>query len=501
MTTAADTPPAATPGAAPAADATPAGPTRRTWAGFAVVLGAVVLNILDSTIVNVAAPSIRAELAMSTSSLEWVAAAYTLALAVGLVASARLGDVVGRRRMLLLGLGGFVLTSVACAAAPTGDALVVARALQGLAAATMVPQCFGLVRELFTPARVGTAMGAMGPAIGLSTVLGPVVAGSLMQLDAFGTGWRSLFLVNVPVGLAAIAVGRRVLPANRRAPGARVDVVGTAMLGAVSLLLTYPLVEGRALGWPLWVFGLLLAVVPLLVVFVRHQRGRVAAGASTVIEPSVLRKSSYVAGIVFMAVFFGAVVGVQFVVGVFLQVGLDKSAFDAGLYLSSLAVGSLVGAGVGSWAAQRVGRPVLHVGTTTMAAGCLVLWFSLRGSAEVGVAALSPGLALFGLGMGMIFVPLFAIVLGGIEDHEVGSATGLLTATEQLGASLGIAGLATLFFHVYDLESGGPLAAAAAGRHLLAAEHTLLASIGLAALAWGLAWFLPRRARTDAGAH
>ncbi len=461
------------------------------------MLTATVLNILDSTIVNVAAPAIRTDLAMSTSALEWVAAAYTLALAVGLVASARLGDVLGRRRMLLGGLVAFILTSVACALAPTGDVLVVARALQGLAAATMVPQCFGLIREMFTPARVGKAMGAMGPAIGLSLVAGPVIAGGLMQLDAFGTGWRSLFLINVPLGLFALVLGRKVLPAGAPTPGARLDVVGTLVLAAVSLLLTYPLVEGRALGWPLWVFGMLLATVPLLAVFVCHLRARVRDGAAPVLEPSVLRNRSYVAGIVFMAVFFGSVVGLQFVVGVFLQVGLGKSALDAGLYLSALAIGSFVGAGVGSWAAENLGRPILHVGTAIMAAGCLVLWWS-RGT-DVGVWALSPGLALFGLGMGMIFVPLFAIVLGGIEDHEVGSATGLLTATEQLGASLGIAGLATVFFHVYDLEAGGPVAAVAAGRHLLAAENTLLFTVGLVAVAWSLAWLLPRRARV--GAH
>jgi MFS family permease len=384
--------------------------------------------------------------------------------------------------------------------APTGDTLVIARALQGLAAATMVPQCFGMLRLLFTPAHVGKAMGAMGPVIGLSTVLGPVVAGSLMQLDPGGTGWRSLFLINVPLGLAALVLGGRVLPHDVPQRGARLDLVGTLMLAAVSLLLTYPLVEGRALGWPVWAFGLMVAAAPLLLVFTRHQRARVARGAMPVLEPSLLRNTSYVAGLGFLTVFFGCVVGLQFVVGVFLQVGLGKSALHAGLFLSSLAVGSFVGAGVGSWAAERIGRPILHVGTALMAVGGLVLWAALRGSdgVHVGVGTLSPGLAIFGLGMGMIFVPLFSIVLGGIADHEVGSATGLLTSVEQLGASLGIAGLATVFFHVYDLEAGGPRAAALAGRHLAAAQDTLLMTVGLVALAWALAWLLPRHGRTDA---
>ncbi len=496
MTTELDTPPAGPEAQAPAPP-TASGSDRRMWAAFAVVLTATVLNILDSTIVNVAAPSVSRDLRMSPSALEWIAAAYTLALAVGLMAGGRLGDMLGRRRMLLTGLTGFVLTSVACALATSGAVLVGARAVQGLTAAVMVPQCFGLIREIFPPRRMGAAFAAMGPAIGFSTVLGPVVAGLMLHLDLFGTGWRSLFLLNVPVGLLALALGHRVLP--RTTPshaGTRLDLVGTLLLAVASVMLVLPLVEGRALGWPLWVFGMLVASVPVLGVFVAHQRARLRSGRTPLLETSVLRKPSYVAGVAFMMVFFGAVVGLSLVVGIFLQVGLGQSPMGAGLYLAALAVGSFVGAGIGSWAATAVGRPILHVGLTLMAAGCLVLWASLRGTGDVvGVLDLAPGLAVFGLGMGMIFVPLFSIVMGEIDDHEVGSATGLLSSVEQLGASLGVAVLATLFFHVLDLEDGGPAAAVAAGRHLAAAETTLLVTVGLVAVTWLLGWFLPRRPR------
>ena len=308
---------------------------------------------------------------MSTSALEWIAAAYTLALAVGLMTGARLGDLLGRRRMMLLGLTGFVVTSVGCALAPTGETLIAARALQGLTAAVMVPQAFGLIRELFAPQHMGKPFAAMGPAIGMATVLGPVVAGGLLQLDPFGTGWRSLFLVNVPVGLAALYVGWRVLP--RTTPshaGTRLDLTGTLLLGAFSFMLIFPLVEGRALGWPTWI------------VAIAGRRPRrcsrsswpssaagLADGRTPLIEPSLLRKPSYVAGLAFMTVFFGCVVGLSLVVGIFLQVGLGETPMSAGLYLSSLAVGSFFGAGVGAWATTAVGRPILHVGLTIMAVG------------------------------------------------------------------------------------------------------------------------------------
>ena len=479
----------------------PAAGVRRPWIGFAVVLTAVVLNILDSTIVNVAAPSVARDLGLSTSALEWVAAAYTLALAVGLMTGGRLGDMLGRRRMLLIGLTGFVTASVACALAPTGSVLIGARVLQGLTAAVMVPQCFGLIRELFPGDRIAKPFAAMGPAIGLSTVMGPVVAGLLLQADVLGTGWRSLFLLNVPVGLAALAVGVRALPRSRPShEGTRLDLVGTLLLATASFMIVFPLVDGRTLGWPVWVWGLLAGSVPVLGALVVHQRARLRAGRTPLVETSVLRKRSYVAGIAFLLVFFGCVVGLGLVMGIFLQVGLGKSPVDAGLFLAALAVGSFFGAGVGAWAATAVGRPILHVGLTIMAAGCLVLWASLRGAdGDVGVLDLAPGLFVFGLGMGMIFVPLFSIVLGEIEDHEVGSATGLLSSVEQLGASLGVAVLATLFFHVLDLGDGGPAAAIADGRHLAAAESTLLVVVALTAVAWVLGWLLPRRAREMAG--
>ena len=471
--------------------------SRRTWAAFAVILTATILNILDSTIVNVAAPSIRRDLAMSTTSLEWIAAAYTLALAVGLMAGGRLGDLLGRRRMLLGGLTGFMLASLACAAASSAGLLVGSRVVQGLTAAMMVPQCFGLIREIFPPDQLGRPFAAMGPAIGLSTVLGPVVAGLLIRADVLGSDWRSVFALNVPVGLVALAVGWRVLPRSRAThAGSRLDVLGTLLLGAASLMLVFPLVEGRSLGWPAWMVGVLLGSLPVFAGFVVQQRSRLRAGRAPLLETSVLRKPSYVAGVLFMMVFFGSVVGLSLTLGVFLQVGLGLAPITAGLYLAALAVGSFFGAGVGAWAATAVGRPILHVGLVIMAGGCLVLWAFLRGSGgTVGVLDLAPGLAVFGFGMGMIFVPLFSIVMGEIDPHEMGSATGLLTSVEQLGASLGVAVLGTLFFHVLDLGDGGPRAALAAGRHLVAAEDTLLLVVALVAVAWLVGWLLPRRAR------
>ncbi len=470
--------------------------TNGKWIGFAVILSAMILNILDSTILNVAAPSIQRDLSLSASALEWIAAAYTLAIAVGLLAGGRLGDAFGRKRMLMTGLVGFVASSVLCSVAWSSESLIAGRVLQGLAAAVMIPQTFGLIRDIFGPADIGKAFAAFGPAIGLSTVLGPVVAGALIELDPFGTDWRSLFLINVPVGLFAIVVGRRVLPAGEPAHrGARLDWVGIALTAVVSFLVVFPLVEGRTLGWPVWLVGVVAAAAPLLYVVGRRQRGRIARGETPLVELSVLRKRSYVSGVVFTMVFFGSIVGFSLTTGLFLQIGLGLTPMKAALYLAGFAVGAFFGSGVGAWATTAVGRPILHVGLAIMAVGTAVLYLSLRATSDIGWVQLVPGMVVYGLGMGMIFVPLFSIIMGEIEDHEVGSASGLLESFQQLGASLGVAALATLFFATIRLEDGGPVAAATAGRHVLAAEHTLLVSVVLIGVAFAIGFLLPKKAR------
>jgi EmrB/QacA subfamily drug resistance transporter len=486
----------------PASDPAPVAlePSGRRWLGLAAVLAAMIMNLLDSTVVNIGAPAIRADLGGSLASLQWIAAAYTLALAVGLLTGGRFGDMYGRRRMLMLGLAGFVAASVGCALAWSPESLIVLRVAQGLFAAAMVPQSFGLIRDLFPPAEIGKAFAALGPVIGLSTVVGPVVAGSLIRLDAFGSGWRSIFLINLPIGLFAFLAGRAGLPAravDQRRHG-RLDVLGTLIAGTGMFLLVYPLVQGREQGWPAWILLMLAGSVAVLGIFVGQQLRRSRTGRTPLVELSVLAKRSYASGVVFVIVFFGAIVGFSLSVGLFLQVGLGFTAMRASLFMAAMAVGAFLGSGVGAVAVGKVGRPVLHLGLAIMAAGSAVLLLALSAlepGRAPGFLGLAPALLIFGLGMGMIFVPLFDIIMGDIEDHEVGSAAGLLESLQQLGASLGIAVLATVFFSALGFDEVGPRAALAAGRHLDAAHATVLLTLGLTVLAFAVGFLLPKHPR------
>jgi EmrB/QacA subfamily drug resistance transporter len=438
---------------APAEAAAPA-PFPRRWLGLTAILATTLMNLLDASIVNVAAPAIRIELGGTAATIQWLAAGYTLALAVGLLTGGRLGDMFGRKRVLMVGLVGFLVASLACGAAASIELLLAARIVQGAFAAIMVPQCFGLIRDMFGR-EMGKAYAVFGPLIGLATIGGPILAGVLVEADLFGSGWRSIFLINLPLGIAALVLGAKILPAGAPAvKGLRLDL-GGAVLAAVGMgLLLYPLVEGHEAGWPTWSLVMLAASIPVLGLFALTQVKRARSGKTALIELSVFAKRSYVSGVAFCVVFFGAVTGFSLAVGLFLQLGLGFSALKASLAMAAWAVGAFIGSGASAGFAPKLGRGVLHLGLGTMVLGLVVLWFQFGAAAAPGAWGMAPALLVFGIGMGMIFVPLFGIVTGELEDHEVGSASGLLESFQQGASALGVAGLGTVFFGRFAIGGG-----------------------------------------------
>ncbi len=479
-----------------------AGSERGRWLAFAVVIAAAVMDLLDSTITQVAAPAIRRELGGSYAVIEWVTAAYALAMAAGLLTGGRLGDLFGRRRMLLIGLAGFVAASALCAAAGSAGELIAARAAQGALGAIMLPQVFGLIRDLFAAHEMGKAFGVYGPVMGLSAMVGPIASGGLISADVFGAGWRMIFLVNVPVGLAALVLGARLLPAGAASSdGARSEVGSGARRGQLDLLgaglaavamfgLVFPLAQGHALGWPAWLFAMLAASVLVLALFVVYQIRRQRAGRTPLVEPSIFGHRSYRAGIAFSIVFVGSLGGIVMIFNVFLQNGLGFTPWHSALTTAPWAAGAFVGSAVGGIAMTKLGRRILQAGLVVEAAGLLGIYAVLRGAgAGVGTVDLLAPMVVGGIGMGMVFVPLFDIVMAGVRPQEMGSASGVLQTVNALGMSLGIAGIGAIFFAL----AGGH------GRHvpvyLSAAEWTALATVGLLACSFAVAFGLPRRAR------
>jgi EmrB/QacA subfamily drug resistance transporter len=472
------------------ADAAARSADRALWLGFLVVVVSAVMDLLDSTITQTAAPAIRRDLAGSYADIEWITAAYTLAMSATLLVGSRLGDALGRRRVLLLGIGGFVVASVLCAGAPSPDALIAARVLQGAVAAIMVPQGFGLIRELFGDEGQQTAFAVFGPVMGLAAVAGPLLGGGLIDLDLLGSGWRAIFLVNVPLGLAAFAAGRRYLPRGAPAtPGARVDAASVvlAMLGTAALV--YPLIEGRDQGWPAWIFALLGGGVLMLGAFAVLQFRRSGQGRTPLVEPSILRRRPYLAGLAVVVGFIGAMGGMMIALNVMYQTGLGFSPLACGVATVAIPLAAIGGSITSSALLARLGRTTMHIGIVVMAAG-LVLVELVMQAASGGVSAwdLAAPLAVTGFGMGMVFVPMFDVILAGVPPHQLGSASGLLESVQQLAMSLGIAAVGTVLFDRLG-ASTGPAAFVGAARHAILVAVAFLIAAG-AAVCW-----LPKHAR------
>ncbi|GAA3602205.1 hypothetical protein GCM10022223_17460 [Kineosporia mesophila] len=463
----------------------------RAWLILALILCAEIMDLLDSTIVNVAAPSIARDLNSSTTALQWITGGYSLTFAVFLITGARLGDRFGRRTLFLVGAWGFVVCSAVCAVAPSTSVLLSGRLLQGAAAALLIPQGLGLMQAVFSPSDQGRAFSVFGPVVGLAAVAGPVLGGVLVGADLFGTGWRLVFLINLPVGLVAAIGAMRTFPPARPDCAPRLDLVGTVLVGVAMALLTYPLMQGREAGWPAWIFVLLAAAAVVLGLLVLWTRARLAAGREPLVKPSVFTHRGFSAGVVVTLVFFGGSFGVGLVLTLFLQLGLGFSAAHAGLTALPYALGSTIGAFVGAGVlAPRIGRTTLLLGSALQAVGLALLLVVLgQAQMQVGGGELAGPLLVWGLGLGLVIAPLFDFVLAALDPDEVGSGSGVLNALQQLGSAIGVAVLGTVFFSSAGVESGGN------PHYVQGFERAIQAGIGIAAVVCLLTLLLPRTSR------
>ncbi|GAA3134230.1 hypothetical protein GCM10010466_26120 [Planomonospora alba] len=467
-----------------------AAPYRWRWPALFVILAAEVMDLLDAMITNIAAPSIHADLGGSTSMIQWLGAGYTMAMAIGLITGGRLGDLYGRRRMFLAGAAGFTLASLLCGLAGSPETLTGARILQGLFGAVMLPQGLGMIKEMFPPKETAAAFGAFGPVMALATVGGPVLAGWLVDADLFGTGWRMIFLINLPVGLLALAGAAALLPESRPERSSRLDLTGTGLVSAASFLLVFPLVQGRDLGWPAWTLASMAASAAVFALFARHQVRKQRAGGDPLLATSLFRKRAFTGGLITGLVFFTALVGFSMVLGLYFQMGLGYDPLKAGLANLPHAAGSLLGfAGVhAAGLAQKAGRRLIHLGAAVMVAGLagVAVTLELAGT-DVTPWQLAPALFLAGAGMSMVMAPFFDIVLAGVDPHESGSASGALTAVQQLGGALGSAAVGTLFFGLLEGGRAFPEAMRA----------TIWVTGCMIAVAFAAAFLLPLRARPE----
>ncbi len=452
------------------------------WAALAVVLTGTFMVVLDFFIVNVAMPAMQSDLHAGTGAIEWVVAGYGLTFATFLITAGRLGDQLGRRRMFSLGLALFTLASAACGLAPSPAVLVVARLVQGLAAALLSPQVLSIIGVVYSgPDRV-RAISIYGIVLGLAAVGGQLIGGVLVQADIAGLGWRSCFLINVPIGLVGLAVAARAVPESRAEGAHRLDLVGTALitLGLVDIVL--PLVEGRQHGWPAWTWLCLGAAPITLGLFAVHQRRLSRRGGAPLLDPALFRERAFSAGLVTQLVFFSSMASYFLVLALYLQQGRGLDALQAGLVFTILAAAYLVASAYAPGLTPRLGRRLPALGGLLLAAGHGLLALSV---ADIGVggsvALLVPGMLLEGAGMGLVITPLTSTVLGSLEPQNAGAAAGALSTMQQVGNALGVAVTGVIFFGALDGGFG----------HAFEVSLVQLAVLGAAVTA--LTWLLPRR--------
>jgi EmrB/QacA subfamily drug resistance transporter len=419
----------------------------RSWAPLTVLMFGTFMFVLDFFIVNVALPSIQHGLRAGEGAVEWVVAGYAIATAVLLVTGGRLGDRFGRRRMFTVGLVIFIATSAACALAPDPGVLVAARVVQGVGAALMAPNILSILGVVYTgPDRV-RAISVYGMVMGLAATSGQLIGGILIRTDVAGLGWRAIFWINVPIGVAALLAAPRLIPESRDQNGSRLDLTGVALITACLVAVVLPLVEGRQAGWPAWSWAMLGAAVPLAVAFGVHQRRKADRGGVPLLNPRVFASRPLRAGLLTQTVFWCQQAAGYLVLGLYLQQGRGLSPLSAGGVFTFLAVGYLATSFRAPALTMRFGRSVIAAGAVIAALGDAALYLATAHAGASGpVAWLFPGLLLLGAGQGLCITPLTTTVLSHADPATAGSVAGALSTAQQVGNSVGVAVTGVLFF-------------------------------------------------------
>lgn len=438
---------------------------RRRWFALAIVMTAAFMDLVDVTIVNIAIPSIQREAGATFGQIQWITAGYALAFAAGLITGGRLGDIHGRKRLFLIGIGGFTLASALCGFAANPEMLVASRILQGAMAALMVPQVLSIVHATFPAHERGKVFGLFGAVVGLGAVTGPLLGALLTEWNLFGLEWRPIFLINLPVGIAGLILGSRFITESKAPKALRLDLVGVGLVTLGLLMLLYPLTRGRELGWPTWGYVVMAGALVVLAALVTYEKRKATRDGSPLIELSLFRVKSFAAGIAVQTV-FGVALGIFFLVWtLYMQFGLGWSPLKAGLtgIPFSIAVSTAAGMSVQKLV-PRFGRKVLQAGALVMALGVLIyIWEANHYGLSIAPWQMALPLVVMGVGMGLIVAPLTDAILSEVPREHAGSASGLINTVQQMGNALGLGLVSVVFFGVVDDRLAGATERTAAG--------------------------------------
>ena len=423
---------------------------KRAWQALGVLLIGMFMSLLDATIVNVALPTIRTSLSANEATLSWIIAGYALAFGLVLIPAGRLGDRFGHKWIFVAGLALFTVASLACGLAEDSTQLVVARVIQGLAGGIYLPAVTAFIQLLFTGRTRGTAFAVMGAVIGVSSALGPIVGGLLIQAFGEKEGWRYVFDVNVPIGVIALVAAVFLLPkgAGSSRPSGGVDWIGLVLLAGGLVAILVPLIEGQTVGWPLWTYLLIAAGVGLIVLFALWEISYTKRGKSPLVPPHLYSHAAFTGGTILALVYFAAFTSIFFSISILWQSGLGHTALESGFVSIPFAVGSIIGASQSSRLAPILGRKVLVIGVGMLTVGLVAVWLVLLlvPAADLTNWDLLGPLLVAGVGSGLFIAPNAQFIVATVDPQEAGAASGVIGTMQRLGSAVGIAVIGSVFF-------------------------------------------------------
>ena len=479
-------------------------PPRRAWIAFAVILVGAAMSLIDATIVNVALPSIRTSIDASEATLSWIISGYALAFGLALIPAGRLGDRFGHKWVFFSGLALFVIASVACGLSQSDGQLIVSRVVQGLAGGVYLPAVSAYIQLLFGGRVRGKAFAIFGAVLGVSSAIGPVLGGLLIEAFGDTDGWRWVFFVNLPIGIVALIATAALVPNSPKQASAAsgVDVVGLLLLsGALSAILV-PLIEGQDQGWPAWTFVSLAGGVVLLVLFALWERRVVARGRTALVPPHLFTHPAFTAGTFLALVYFAAFVSIFFSISLLWQAGLGHTALESGLVSIPFAIGSIVGASQSTRLSVAIGRTVLVIGAGLVALGLIGVWLVLLlvPATDLTNWDLLGPLLVAGVGSGLFIAPNVQFIVATVDPSEAGAASGVISTMQRIGSAIGIAVIGSVFFGTLSFPSDRkPTSADVANAFATSASSALLVSAAFAVVAFLLVFTLPRTAGRGRG--
>ena len=465
---------------------------RSAWLALAVLLGGAFMSLLDTTIVNVALPTIRTSLDASESTLSWIISGYALAFGLALIPAGRLGDRYGHKWVFVTGLALFTVASVACGLAQNDLQLIIARVVQGLGGGIFFPAVAAFIQLLFPPMTRGRAFAVLGAVIGVSSALGPLVGGVLIQALGEETGWRWIFAVNLPIGILVLIAAVLLLPTEAAGKAVSTDLVGLVLLSGALVAILVPLIQGQEEGWPLWTFLSIGGGVLLVVVFALWERAVARRGREPLVPPHLFSHPQFTSGTILALVFFAAFTSIFFTISLFWQAGLGNTALESGLVSVPFAIGNIIGASQSDRLAARLGRTVLALGVGLLTIGLVALYLVLLlvAPGDLTTWTLLGPLLVAGIGSGLFIAPNTRFIVATVDRSEAGAASGVIGTMQRVGAAAGIAVIGSIFF-----GNIGPITGPAdlPGAFAAAATPALAVSAALSFVAFLLVFTLPKR--------